>query len=109
MIGLPEIAILLIILLIVFHRHLPFIGRKAGTGARDLKEGVEEVVGDKANPKNLARSAGKGVREAREFRDALTGKETTAAAEPAAKPAPAEKPVPAEKPAPAPPSSEQDS
>ncbi len=101
--------------MIVFHRHLPFIGRKAGTGARDLKEGVEEVVGDKANPKNLARSAGKGVREAREFRDALTGKETATAAEPAAKPAPAEKPAaaakpaPAEEPAPAPPSSEQDS
>ena len=99
MIGLPEILIVLVLVFLLFgYRYLPSLGRKAGTGARDLKEGVEEVVGDKANPKNLARSAGKGVREAREFRDALTGKETPKASEAAEKPAPA-KPV-AEQPAP---------
>jgi TatA/E family protein of Tat protein translocase len=94
-IGPLEIAIVVVLVLLVFgYRYLPSLGRKAGTGARELKEGVEEVVGDKANPKNLARSAGKGVREAREFRDALTGKETPSAAEPAEKPEPTEKPAP---------------
>ena len=98
--------ILLVILLVIFWRYLPKIGRKAGTGARELKEGVQEVVGDKADPKTLARQAGKGVREAREFRDALTGKEPAQpakAAEPA--PAPAQQaaePAPAAEQAPAP-------
>ena len=99
---------LVLVLLVFGYRYLPSLGRKAGTGARELKEGVEEVVGDKANPKNLARSAGKGVREAREFRDALTGKETPSAAEPTEKPAPAAKPATAEKPAPDPTSPERD-
>ena len=98
MIGLPEIAILLVILLVVFWRYLPKIGRKAGTGARELKEGVQEVVGDKTDPKTLARHAGKGVREAREFRDALTGKEPAEKPKPAAE---AEKPKAAEAPEPA--------
>ena len=39
------------------------------------------MVGDKADPKNSGKSAGKGLREAREFRDALTGK-TVAEPEP---------------------------
>ena len=100
--------ILLVILLVIFWRYLPKIGRKAGTGARELKEGVQEVVGDKADPKTLARQAGKGVREAREFRDALTGKEPAQpakAAEPAPAPAPAQQaaePAPAAERAPAP-------
>ena len=98
MIGPLEIAILVIILLVVFGRYLPKIGRKAGTGARELKEGVQEVVGDKADPKTLARQAGKGVREAREFRDALTGKEPAEKPKPAAE---AEKPKAAEAPEPA--------
>jgi hypothetical protein len=38
-----------------------------------LKDSVTEAVGDKADPKTLGRSAGRGIREAREFRDALTG------------------------------------
>ena len=104
MIGLPEILILLVILLVIFWRYLPKIGRKAGTGARELKEGVQEVVGDKADPKTLARQAGKGVREAREFRDALTGKEPAQPAK-AAEPAPAQQaaePAPAAEQAPAP-------
>ena len=58
------------------------------------------MVGDKADPKTLARHAGKGVREAREFRDALTGKEPAAQPKAAAE---AEKPKAAEaEPAPAP-------
>ena len=108
-IGPLEIAIVVILLLIVFgYRYLPSIGRKAGTGARELKEGVQEMVGDKADPKTLARSAGKGVREAREFRDALTGKEPAEKPKPAAK-ATEPEPAPAEPPAPERPSPEQDS
>ena len=55
-------------------RYLPGLGRRAGEGARDVKESVQEMVGDKADPKTLGKTAGKGLREAREFRDALTGK-----------------------------------
>ncbi len=93
MIGPLEIAIVVVLLLLVFgYRYLPGIGRKAGTGAREVKESVQEMVGDKADPKTLARSAGKGVREAREFRDALTGKTPV---EPAPAPAAAPPPAPA--------------
>ena len=54
MIGPLEIAIIVVLLLLIFGwRYLPSIGRKAGTGARELKEGVQEVVGDKADPKTL--------------------------------------------------------
>ncbi len=75
MIGPLEIAILVVVLLVVFgYRYLPTIGRKAGTGARELKESAQEMVGDKADPKTLGKKAGEGLREAREFRDALTGK-----------------------------------
>jgi sec-independent protein translocase protein TatA len=74
-IGPLEIAILVVVLLLVFgYRYLPTIGRKAGTGARELKESAQEMVGDKADPKNLGKRAGEGLREAREFRDAVTGK-----------------------------------
>lgn len=107
MIGPLEIAIVVVLLLIVFgYRYLPSIGRKAGTEARELKEGVQEMIGDKADPKTLARSAGKGVREAREFRDALTGKEP---AEKPTAPARAPEPAPAKPTAPEPPSPERDS
>ena len=82
MIGPLEIAIIVVILLVIFgYRYLPGLGRKAGEGARDVKDTVQEMVGDKADPKNIGRSAGKGLREAREFRDALTGK-TVAEPEP---------------------------
>lgn len=82
MIGPLEIAIIVVILLVVFgYRYLPGLGRKAGEGAREVKDTVQEMVGDKADPKNIGRSAGKGLREAREFRDALTGK-TVAEPEP---------------------------
>jgi sec-independent protein translocase protein TatA len=78
MIGPLEIAILVVVLLVIFgYRKLPSLGRSAGEGARDLKQSVQEMVGDKADPKTIGKSAGEGVREVREFRDLLTGKEET--------------------------------
>lgn len=75
MIGPLEIAIIAVVLLVIFgYRYLPGLGRRAGEGAREVKESVQEMVGDKADPKTLGRRAGEGLREAREFRDALTGK-----------------------------------
>lgn len=75
MIGPLEIAIVAVVLLVVFgYRHLTAIGRWAGTNTRELKDSAKELVGDKADPKTLARKAGEGVREARELRDELTGK-----------------------------------
>lgn len=106
MIGLPEILIILVILLLIFgYKKLPQLGRSAGettrTGidkARELSTTVGDKVDGKVDPTSLGRSAGKGLREAREFRDALTGKETAkpAAAPPAAEAATAETPPPAE-------------
>jgi len=90
MIGPLEIAIVVVLLLIIFgYRYLPGLGRKAGTGARELKDSVQEMVGDKADPSTLGKSAGKGLREVREFRDALTGKTDTEAQAARAEPAPA--------------------
>jgi TatA/E family protein of Tat protein translocase len=83
MIGPLEIAIVVVVLLLIFgYRRLSAIGRRAGEGARELKQSAQELVGDKADPKHVGRTAGKGLREAREFRDALTGKEQPAAAAP---------------------------
>jgi Sec-independent protein translocase protein TatA len=101
MIGPLEIVIIVVILIVIFGwrfaDHLPGLGRRAGEGARDLKDSVDEMVGDKASPKNLGQQAGKGLREAREFRDALTGKTP---------PEPAERPEPAPPPAAPPPAAE---
>ena len=92
-IGPLEIVIVLVIILLIFGaRHLPTIGRKAGTGARELKESAQELAGDKLDPKNLGRTAGEGLREAREFRDVVTGK---APAQPAERKEPAPPPEPA--------------
>lgn len=101
MIGLPEILILLVIILLVTgaYKKLPQLGRSAGTGARKLGETAmekggqakelaaetKEKHGDKFDPGALAQKAGKGAREAREFKDSLTG--TGAPSKPAAKPA----------------------
>jgi sec-independent protein translocase protein TatA len=112
-IGLPEILIILVILLLIFgYKKLPKLGRSAGettrTGiekARELSTTVGDKVDGKVDPSSLGRSAGKGLREAREFRDALTGKETAkpaAAAAPAPEAATAEAPPPAEPAAPVP-------
>ena len=85
MIGPLEIAIIAVILLVVFgYRYsdrLPGLGRRAGEGAREVTDTVRDAVGDKADPKLLGEKAGQGFREAREFRDALTG-ETEAAPNP---------------------------
>jgi TatA/E family protein of Tat protein translocase len=107
-IGLPEILVLLVIILLVFgYKRLPQLGRSAGQGlrtgvdkAKELGTSVGDKVDGKVDPSDIGRSAGKGLREAREFRDALTGKETPkpkAAAAPAAAP-PAAPAPPAEAP-----------
>ena len=73
--GFLEIAIVALIAFIFFgYKYLPALGRSAGKGARELKDSVGEMVGDKVNPETIGRSAGQGMREAREFRDAVTGK-----------------------------------
>jgi hypothetical protein len=85
MIGPLEIAIIAVILIVVFgYRYsgrLPGLGRRAGEGAREVTDTVRDAVGDKADPKLLGEKAGQGFREAREFRDALSG-ETEAAPKP---------------------------
>ena len=95
-IGLPEILVLALIVLIVFgYKRIPQIGRAAGEGLRtgiDKAKGMSSSVGDKVegkvDPQAIGRQAGQGLREAREFRDALTGKDI-----PSSKPkAPAEPP-----------------
>jgi TatA/E family protein of Tat protein translocase len=101
-IGLPEILVLAVLVLIIFgYKRLPQLGRSAGQGlragvdkAKELGTSVGDKVDGKVDPSDIGRSAGKGLREAREFRDAITGKETP---KPAAKPAeaPAAAPVPA--------------
>jgi TatA/E family protein of Tat protein translocase len=102
MIGLPEILVLLVIILLVTgaYKKLPQLGRSAGTGARKLGETAmekgeqakvlaaetKEKHGDKLDPGALAQKAGKGAREAREFKDSLTGTGSSSS-KPAAKPA----------------------
>jgi sec-independent protein translocase protein TatA len=112
-IGLPEILVLLVIILLVFgYKKLPQFGRSAGEGLRTGVDKAKELgtkVGDKAegkvDPQSIGREAGKGLREAREFRDALTGKENAKpakaaarAATPAAAPAATPPPAPVEAP-----------
>jgi Sec-independent protein translocase protein TatA len=83
MIGWLEITIVVVIvLLFVGYRRLPQIGRAAGEGtrsvidrARGLSSKVGERVEDKVDPSTIGRSAGRSLREVREVRDALTGKE----------------------------------
>ena len=84
MIGLPEIiVVVVIVLLVVFYKRLPELGRTVGAGLRsgiDKARGLSSRVGDKVegkvDPSSIGRSAGRTVREAREVRDAFTGKET---------------------------------
>lgn len=108
MIGPFEIVILLVIILLVTgaYKKLPQFGRSAGIGARKLGETAmekgeqakelaaetKEKHGDKFDPNDLVKKAGKGAREAREFKNSLTG--TGSSAKPAAKSAeaPAAKP-----------------
>jgi sec-independent protein translocase protein TatA len=104
-IGLPEILVLIVLVVIIFgYKRLPQLGRSAGqslrTGvdkAKELGNSVGDKVDGKVDPSDIGRSAGKGLREAREFRDALTGKETP---KPKAPPAPAPAATPPAAPAP---------
>jgi TatA/E family protein of Tat protein translocase len=106
-IGLPEILVLALIVLIFFgYKRLPQLGRSAGEGLRtgiDKAKGMSSSVGDKVDgkvdPQAIGRQAGKGLREAREFRDALTGKETSSPS-----PSSASKPKPPAQPPDTPPS-----
>lgn len=77
MVGPLEIAIIAVIALVIlgyrYADRLPGLGRRAGEGARELKDSVQDKVGDNVDPKVLGQKAGEGLREAREFRDTLTG------------------------------------
>ncbi len=76
--GALEIVIVAVIAFVFFgYKYLPAIGRWAGTGAREVKDSVGEMVGDKVDPESIGRSAGKGVREARELKDAFKGSATS--------------------------------
>jgi Sec-independent protein translocase protein TatA len=95
-IGLPEVLILIVIILLVFraYKYLPQIGRSSGKAlrvggekAKELTEKAGEKHGDKFDASNMGRTAGKGVREAREFRDSFKGT-LDAPKEPAAQPSP---------------------
>lgn len=75
--GPLEIAIVAIIALIIFgQQKLPELARSAGTGLRDFKRSV--AGGDDDDAGSLAGSAGKGMRELRELKDAITGDELRA-------------------------------
>lgn len=99
MIGPLEILIVVAILLVIFGaRFLPKLGREAGKGARIGKQKGKELaatVSEKANEidtREVARTAGEHVREARDLRDTLKGETSSGtagekAAEPAAEPA----------------------
>ena len=89
MLGGWEILIVVLILAVFFgYRYLPRLGRSAGEGARQLKEGAAEqaskakayVDEHKPDPGEIGRTAGKHVREYRELKDEVMG--TPKAAEP---------------------------
>lgn len=81
MIGPVEIVILLVILLLVFGRYLklPQLGRSAGKGVRRGGEKAKELAStasskaESIDTERLARSAGDGLREVKELREAVTG------------------------------------
>ncbi len=67
-IGLPELAIVLVILLVIFGpKRLPGLGRSLGSGMREFKDSI----------------SGKGGDEDEDERPALTAQTTVAPAEPA--------------------------
>jgi len=85
-IGPLEIVIIVVVLLVLFggYKKLPELGRRAGTGARVGGEKAKELAdkvgekgrekaGDRIDPASMGRSAGKHVRDAREFRDSFKG------------------------------------
>ncbi|HWI22747.1 MAG TPA: twin-arginine translocase TatA/TatE family subunit [Baekduia sp.] len=74
-IGLPEIAIVLVVLLVIVGRkRLPSMGRSLGTGMREFKEGITgQKKDDDAGPAGkLAQQLNSG---AREFKDGITGED----------------------------------
>jgi TatA/E family protein of Tat protein translocase len=82
MFGGWEILVLVLIVAVFFgYRYLPQLGRSAGEGARQLKEGAEEqavkakayVDEHKPDPGEIGRTAGKHVREYRELKDEVMG------------------------------------
>jgi Sec-independent protein translocase protein TatA len=95
MIGpLELVLLLLIVLLFVGYKWLPGLGRSAGKGVKSVGQGAKKagtsaqgLIGDKVDPSKLRRSAGEGLREVRELRDAVKGK-----SEPAKNGATAEEP-----------------
>ena len=93
MFGFWQIVIVLVIVLILFnYKRLPGLGRSAGEGVNQLKGSATEMMGDhKLDASTLGKSAGKGVREFREFKDVLAGSaesKPSAQARPAAADAP---------------------
>ena len=98
MIGPLEIVIILVILLLIFHRRLPGLGRSAGTQARVGSEKAREFadrtapkakelaskastkssevgakVSDRIDPAAIGRKAGEGMREVRDVRAEFKG------------------------------------
>ena len=75
MFGFWQIVIVLVIVLILFnYKRLPGLGRSAGEGVNQLKGSATEMMGEhKLDASTLGKSAGKGVREFREFKDVLAG------------------------------------
>jgi Sec-independent protein translocase protein TatA len=84
MIGPLEIAIIAVIIFVILlmggHRYLPSLGRSAGKGAKTGGEKAKQIaatVGEKASEidtEKIAKAAGDGFREAKEVKEALTGK-----------------------------------
>ncbi len=122
MIGPLEIVILLFIILLVtgLYKKLPSLGRSAGEGARVGGEKARELydanapkakeladrastkgsevgskVGDRIDPADLGRKAGKGVREARDMRAEFKGFLDAPAPSATKKSGPSEAPGPA--------------
>lgn len=119
--GVVEILIVLVIALVVFggYKKLPQLmgsaGRNARIGGEKAKELADRVgpqigdrvgkAGDRFDPAKVGRSAGKGVREARELRDSFKGtldspKEREAKAQRPAERSPQTRTEPAPQPAP---------
>ena len=121
MIGPLELLVLLVILLLIFHKRLPGLGRSAGANAKIGSEKAREFadrnapkakelasqattkggevgtkVGAKFDPEATGRRAGKGLRDARDMRSSFKNfldPPPKQEAAPAAKPAPAPEPA----------------
>ena len=114
MIGPLEIVILIVILLLIFHKRLPGLGRSAGTQAKMGTEKARELydasapkakelaekasvkggevgskVGDRIDPAEIGRKAGSAAREARDMRSEFKGFLDPPPKQPAAAPGPA--------------------